>query len=82
MKIPLPKVEKHYIVYWVSVFLAGAFVFWVGTTFINWLKWKETGSRFTGEDAIWLLDNSNIEIRNNGIEGIATPFRDYIRSRN
>lgn len=42
-------------------------------------RFKAPGSRFTGEDAIWLLENSNIIInRDVRIDGIETPFRDYI----
>jgi hypothetical protein len=43
--------------------------------------WKDAGSRFTGEDAVWILENSNIRIeKKNEIHGPSTPFREYIRS--
>lgn len=42
-------------------------------------SFQAPGSRFTGEDAIWLLENSNIVLTpDTKIEGQSTPFRDYI----
>ena len=47
--------------------------------FLDVTSFQAPGSRFTGEDAIWLLKHSNIVIdRDTRIEGIETPFRDYI----
>ncbi len=40
---------------------------------------QEAGSRFTGEDAIWLINNSNIVLNPEAkIPGVPTPFRSFI----
>ncbi len=57
----------------VSVVVLGYYRYKQETTFQN------TGSRFTGEDAIWLLEHSNIILTPDAkINGQATPFREYI----
>lgn len=48
---------------------------------INSTSFQAVGSRFTGEDAIWLLENSNIILTpGTSIDGQSTPFREYINS--
>lgn len=49
---------------------------------IDTASFEAPGSRFTGEDAIWLIENSCMKINEGAkIDGISTPFREYINSR-
>ena len=49
---------------------------------IDTASFEAPGSRFTGEDAIWLIENSYLKINDGAkIDGISTPFREYINSR-
>lgn len=49
---------------------------------IDTASFEAPGSRFTGEDAIWLIENSCIRIDEGvKIDGLSTPFREYINSR-
>jgi hypothetical protein len=44
-------------------------------------KFQSLGSRVTGEDAIWILKNSNIILTpDTKIEGESTPLREYINN--
>lgn len=68
--------------YWVLVLLT------VTVIVLGYYRYKEentfkaAGSRFTGEDAIWILENSNIEIKPDAkIEGVSTPFRYFINGK-
>lgn len=74
-------VQKHaqVITYWILVFFAVSLVVLGYYHFQDKQDFLEVGSRFTGEDAIWLLENSNIVLTpESKIEGQSTPFRDYI----
>lgn len=67
------------ITYWLLVGITTAVVVLGYYRYQEETKFQEAGSRFTGEDAIWLLEHSNIVIdRNARIKGIETPFRSFI----
>lgn len=67
------------IIYWLLVGVTTAVVVLGYYRYKEETKFKEAGSRFTGEDAIWLLEHSNIVIdRDARIEGVETPFRSFI----
>jgi len=70
------------IIYWVLVSLTVVVVVLGYCRFKEETSFKEAGSRFTGEDAIWLLEHSDIVIdRDARIDGTQTPFRSYINER-
>lgn len=69
------------ITYWVLVLIAVSVVVLGYYRYKEETKFQEAGSRFTGEDAIWLLEHSNIEVIGNDIKGSSTTFRDHIRNR-
>lgn len=73
--------EKHaqIVIYWTLVFIAACLVVLGYYRYQDETRFIEVGSRFTGEDAIWLLENSNIELKSRDIPGESTPFREYIR---
>lgn len=79
--IKVVPVKMHTIYYLAFIFVVSVAIAWVIGKYQADEKWKALGSRFTGEDMIWILENSNIEVYNKGIEGVSTPFRDYIRSK-
>lgn len=67
------------VTYWFLILIT------VSVVVLGYYRYKEeatfeqAGSRFTGEDAIWLLEHSNIVIdRDVRIDGTDTPFRRYI----
>lgn len=74
-------VQKHTqaLIYWIIVLIAAAVVVLGYYRYQEETAFQQAGSRFTGEDAIWLLEHSNIVIdRDARIDGIETPFRSFI----
>lgn len=68
--------------YWVLVLLTVTVIVLGYYRYQDENTFQEAGSRFTGEDAIWLLENSNIEINSDAkIDGVRTPFRDFINGK-
>jgi hypothetical protein len=64
--------------YWILVFVTAVVVVLAYYRYEEETRFIHTGSRFTGEDAIWLLENSNIVLTPDAkIEG-DTPFRQFI----
>lgn len=67
------------IIYWILVAVTVAVIVLGYYRYKEETKFQDAGSRFTGEDAIWLLEHSNIVLdRDARIEGSKTPFRSYI----
>jgi hypothetical protein len=65
--------------YWVLVLLTVMVIVLGYYRYKEENTFQEAGSRFTGEDAIWLLENSNIKVNPDAkIDGLRTPFRDFI----
>ena len=65
--------------YWILVVLAVAVVVLGYYRYKEETKFQSAGSRFTGEDALWLLEHSNIVITpGHTIDGPSTPFQDFI----
>lgn len=65
--------------YWMLVILTASVVVLGYYRYKQETKFQDAGSRFTGEDAIWLLEHSNIILTPDAkINGQATPFREYI----
>jgi len=68
--------------YWLLVVLTAVVVVLGYHRIEEETKFQDAGSRFTGEDAIWLLEHSNIILTPDAkIGGQATPFREYINRR-
>lgn len=67
------------IVYYLFAGAVALIVVFYYQRFLDQREFDNLGSRFTGEDMIWMLEHSNIEIQGDGIPGDSTPFRDYIR---
>lgn len=77
--IKVVPVKMHTVYYLAFIFFVSVAIAWIIGKYQADEKWKALGSRFTGEDMIWILENSNIELKDNDIIGEETPFRDYVR---
>lgn len=73
--------QKHaqIVIYWILVAFAACLVVLGYYRYQDEKEFQNAGSRFAGEDMIWLLEHSNIEVYSKNIEGSDTPFREYIR---
>jgi hypothetical protein len=64
--------------YWILIVVTVVVVVLGYYRFEEETKFQDAGTRFTGEDAIWILEHSNIKLDGSKIPGTPTPFRDYI----
>ena len=69
------------VTYYIIVIIISVVVSFFVERAVGLSEFQSAGSRFTGEDGIWLLKNSNIILTPGAnIPGQSTPFREYINN--